>query len=1434
MQSQASLRHGKLVLFVVAVLAVLGTHAYLVAPQRMFPAMSFSRIDVVADAGDLPPDQVRIAVTRPLETALETLPSVVGVRGTSSQGSSELLVEFDPKTDPRVDLQYVEQALAQARSAIPQVKDVEALVVDPSSEPVVSYALTSPILSQAVVRQLAQARIIPALLGVPGLARALIAGGPQIEYHVELDPAALAATGLSAGDVATAIAESNDVESFGSGVSRYERYVFLIDSTLHDVASIKRIAIPLKNGGSIALSTIADVRLGVAPMTTQASYDGRHAVILSVYALPGADAVALAKEIARRIDALRPVYAPNIAISPYWDQTRLIVDSQRALRDAILLGAALAVLVIHLFLRNLRMTLVAAAVIPLAMSIAVLILVESGRSLNLMSVGGLAVAVGLIIDDAIVVLENIARHFAENSDGDRQATIARAVAQLARPMAASSATTVVVFVPLALLGGVAGYFFRAFAFTLASALIVSLALALLVTPLLADLFLRGARTIDASRRPKALSAGYEPVLRWALRRRRLVLAGAAAILAVTVLVLTRLPSDFLPSMNEGQFEIKYTMPPGFSLAATDAAATAMERIVLKDPAVRAEGRLTGIDTNGFSPTQQNSGTIRVALAPGARYEQVSERLRAAIGAAVPAATLDFHQILEDQINDLSGNPSPIEITLTGSDQQTLVGLADRLAARIGRVPGIVDPFDGVVYDDPTIAVALSQRRMTALGLRTNEVASALASRANGVIATEIPQDTFMIPLRVGVAAEPLNAEGMRSNALFTQAGPISLGTLGTVRRPALASEINDENGRLVVRVTANIANTRLSSAIAGVKAQIAQLGLPPGYTATIGGAYRAQQSTFADFIRVFAVAVTLVFGVMLATFGSFRLPLVILTAIPLSLIGVALALLVTGTPLNVSSFMGLLLLIGIVVKNGILLIDVANRRRRVGDGVEAALIAAGKARLRPIVMTTLAAIGGLLPLACGTGSGSEMQKPLAIAVIGGLSTATLFTLIVIPVLYAAFTSWRAAVRRVHPAAATMGVILVVVLSLRPVAAQTSAIPLAVPLGFVNLPLEVAIHDAIARSPEVASAAAALEEARTRLDQARRSLGLSATFGYSEAPQGEASGTIAQRISSGALGLQVGDLLAYGPLVASAAAAERSAEADLANERRLERIKTIDLYYAALTAHALVTARTSALASAQAVLDAARKRNQAGDAPRLDVVRAEVAVAKARADLALAQAADANAADALERETGVSTLIPEPANRVDPAAAAPSPASAVARAEHLRSDVLSAKDAVVAAQAALHAAELQAVPPITVSGGYNTGIDTGFHIAGPTLSASMTLPIPSTARNKVIARRTQLATAQAKVASVLRALDLEVAAAARNLAAAIDAERASDEALRSAQEELAATTLGYRNGVSSSLELTTARSTYDQAVVDAFSSTYDRLAAEAKLNAEVGR
>jgi multidrug efflux pump subunit AcrB len=1000
-----ALRNDKVLLFATIVLALLGIRAYLSIPQSIFPAMSFSKVDVVVDAGNLPPSRVRVAIALPLERAFESLANVSRVSASASQGAAELIVDFAPATDPRVDLQAVNEAVTHVRTSLIGAATVTAVVVNPNSEPVLSYALTSATLSQAVLRQIAERSLVPNLFGIGGLGRVLVTGGPTPEYHVDLDPSALASHGLAPADVARALVDANAVLDAGATERYSERHSVVVDASLANAASLAAVGVPAKDGFAATVGSLGTVALGVSPVTDQASFGARAAVVVNAYAVAGADTVKMAAEVRSRIAESLPHLPRDVHVDRFWDQTTLVVESQRSLRDAILLGALLAVIVIYAFLRDVRLTLVAAAIIPIAMAIAVFALQTAGQTLNLMSVGGLAVAVGLIIDDAIVVIEGIARTTADEPALSRREAIERTMATLAGPMAASTATTVVVFVPLGLLTGVTGFFFRALAFTLSTSLVVSLGLALFVAPNVALALFGAAPAHDDEKRarPGGILARYDGVLLLALAHRRIVYVASAVVLAVTVALLAILPTDFLPRMDEGQFEIAYALPSGTTLEATNEASRAMERLVAADPGVASVGRLTGVDSDGYSPTPQNKGLLRVALRPERTrdgYEAIAERLRDGLDALVPSATFDFHQILEDLIDGLSGAPAPVEIALYGPDLQTLDALAASLATRLAKVPGVVDAASGVAYDSPTLRVVPRAARLASLGLTFADVGDAVSASTLGTVATSVAGATAQIPVRVRVtdAAAPAPADA----TVYGKDGATSLSDVAAVTPQTLVPEENDRNGVRVVKVTANITGATLSAVTANITSLLRAFPLPAGYRAEPGGQSAIAAASFREFVSVIALAIVLVFSVMLATFRSYALPLVILTALPLALIGVALALFVTRTPFNVSSFMGLLLLVGVVVKNGILLIDVANRRRRAGDSVEAALVAAGETRLRPILMTTLAAIGGLLPLAVGGGQGSEMEKPLAIAVIGGLSTATAFTLVVIPVLYAAF------------------------------------------------------------------------------------------------------------------------------------------------------------------------------------------------------------------------------------------------------------------------------------------------------------------------------------------------------------------------------------------------------------------------------------------------
>jgi multidrug efflux pump subunit AcrB len=951
------------------------------APQSLFPDISLARVEVFADAGDLPSEAVRTSVAVPLERVLATLPGLRATRTYADPGKLELELDFDPHGRPDDDLRAVRAAIADVRAGLP-VSRVVTVVEGPEAEPVVTYAIVSQAVGQAELARRVDGAIARAFVGVPDLGRLTVFGGPRVAYDVSLDPARLRAHGLTARDVATAIAAANEPRVAGTIVRGLERFSVISGGTISDATTLGAIAVAGRDGRQAAtLRALGAVRRGDEETGRQASFDATHAVLLNAYLVPRGDATALASGIAARVPRLRDALPSDARITVAWDQTRPIEDAQHALRIEMLLGALIAIGAIALFLRDGALVLASAVVLPIALAFTVVILVRSGLRLDLMSLGGLAIAIGLIVDETIVVVEAIARALDANPSLPRRAAIGSAVRRIARPLAASTLANAVVFVPLAFLGGVPGFFFRALAITLVVALVVSIALSLWIAPLLAEtLRARARRRTTESHRIERAYVGY---VRFALRRRAFVFAAGLAIAAISVAMLLRTPTGFLPRIDEGQFEIKYALPPGTSLAAADETATAFEREVLNDPAVSHVARLSGIDTNGYLATPPDAGTLRVTLKDGARrgaFDPIAERMRIAVRNVEPSTAVEVHQLLEDQINDLSGAPEPVQLVVSGPSQTTLATIAGTLADAVAQVRGVTDVFDGVTWQARSVRATPRDG-----GPADAAFADELAARVHGIHAADVAAADGPIPILVREGSRP------------------ALERIASLDAPLLASTVQEADGERVVRVTGDLEDRDLSAVTADIERRIAPIvrALPSGYRVTVDGAVVAQRAAFAEFATVFAIALVLVFGVLVAAFDSFRLPLVVLATVPLTPIGVAVTLALAKTPLNVASFMGMLLLVGIVVRSGILLVDSANRRVREGATASDAMERAATERLRPILMTTLATLGALAPIAFGLGAGSELERPLAIAVIGGIVAATALTLAIVPALYVA-------------------------------------------------------------------------------------------------------------------------------------------------------------------------------------------------------------------------------------------------------------------------------------------------------------------------------------------------------------------------------------------------------------------------------------------------
>jgi CzcA family heavy metal efflux pump len=806
--------------------------------------------------------------------------------------------------------------------------------------------------------------------------------------------------------VSEALKNANKVTSVGRLPKDYQQYLVLATGELKSLDDVRHVVVAFRQQTPVYVGDVAEVREGVVDRTTLITGNGLPAANINVARQIRGNILEIANGVEQTLRDNLPALPPAIRITKVYDLAAFVVDAVKSVSEAIVIGSLLAVFVLLAFLRDWRATFVAATTLPLTIVGSFFILHLAHGTINLMSMGGLAIAIGLVIDDAIVVVENIHRHLGEGETPERAAE--HGTNELFGAVVGSTLTTVVVFVPLGLLQGMVGQFFAALSLTLSGAVLLSLVYALLFIPVPAARFLKpkpeGSHDAGrgADRDHGWLAGRYESFLRGAVARPIVVIAVTVIAAVIGGLLYFRLEIGFLPEMDEGGYVVDYWTPPGTSLQESDRMLRGVEKILKETPEVSGFTRRTGAEMGLFA-TQQNRGDILVRLKPGSQRSRDVNKIMAdnrdRFEKETPGMTIEFVQILQDMLGDLEGAPEPVEIKLFGDDLPTLEGLAQRIAGKMKSVPGLVDlvaPRRG----NPELEVRIDPTRAAKAGFTTQEVATQLADGLLGDVATSVRRADRLIDLRVRYPdAYRFNVDWVRDYPLVAKEGAVvPLSATAEVVPVQGTGELYREDLKQMLPITGRLENRDMGSVIADVKKLLRAERLPVGYTYQIGGQYESQQESFRSLTVVTAIAMLLVLGLLVAQFRRFTAALVIMSAAPLSLVGAFGLLVLTGTPLNVSSFMGLILLIGLIVKNGIILVDYADRLDEEGIEHREALVRAGAIRLRPILMTTLCTLFGLLPLALGLGSGAELQKPLAIAVIGGLSVSTIVTLVFVPTL----------------------------------------------------------------------------------------------------------------------------------------------------------------------------------------------------------------------------------------------------------------------------------------------------------------------------------------------------------------------------------------------------------------------------------------------------
>ena len=1025
-------RHSKPLIFLILTLAALGVYLAFTIPVSVFPTTNFPRIVLAVENGVMPSDQMMVTVTRPIEEAVNSVPGLEEVRSITSRGSAEIDLFFNWNVDMFQTLQYVNSAISRVQPEIPSTVTIDTRRMTFASFPIMGYSLTSDTVPQTELWQLATYELKPRLNRLSGISTVMVQGGQEPEFHIEPDSAKLLTAGVTVTDILDAIKRTNLIDSPGLFERNHQLVLGLISGQVRTPGEIADTVIKTTVAGiPVRIGDVAKVVPGVRPVYRIVTANGKPAVLLNINRQPDSNTMAVAREVHDTVEQLRKSLPAGIEMRPFYDQSILVGDAIKSVRDAILIGLLLASIILVVFLHDWGTSVVAGLVIPVTILVTFIALKLFGETFNLMTLGGLAAAVGLVIDDAIVVVENIVLH--RDAGQGRLQAIRSALREITIPLVGSTITPVVVLLPLVSITGVYGTFFRALALTMGISLFTSLALALSWTPTLSSYFIRKHRFEEEApaadeesisellaAEEASLGGKFRKIIdfhqHWLRRglQKPLWLAGlAVALIAVSYVCYRFSGSDLMPEMDEGAFTLDYWTPPGSSLSETNRMVLHIEQIAKSVREVESTSRRTGAELGPAAVTEANRGDILVKLKQDRKrgIDEVMEDIRQRVVAQEPAVRVEFVQILQDMIGDLTGEPQPITIKLFCQDPELLQTWAPKVAEAIRYdekthkgVEGVVDVLNGIenTISGPGVIFQVEPAVAARAGFTPEEVATDATALVEGEpAATPVVSNDRVYTVRVRFPADKRASLEAISDTLLTSTSghTATLGSLAKVTELPPQNEVRRENLLRAVSVTARTEGTDLGSAIAGVKKAVEGLHLPPSIRVEYGGTYQQQQKSFNDLLFVLALAIVLVFTVLLFEFRTFAAPVAILSSALLSTSGVFIALLITRTTFNVSSFMGLIMVVGIVAKNGILLLDADQKLRATGASAEDAMLQASRRRMRPIVMTALATVAGMLPLAFALGAGSQMLQPLAIAVIGGILISMVLSLVITPAVH---------------------------------------------------------------------------------------------------------------------------------------------------------------------------------------------------------------------------------------------------------------------------------------------------------------------------------------------------------------------------------------------------------------------------------------------------
>lgn len=984
-------------LVIILLILVSGVYAYSKIHSSLFPQITFPKIKIIADAGQQPVSQMTVGVTRILENAVKQVPNLEVLKSTSSRGSCEISAYLSWQANLDVDQQQIEARISQVRNQLPADINIMVEKMDPSILPVMGYDLSASHKTAIELKQIALYNIKPFLSQVPGVSDVRVIGGQDKEFWIVMDAAKMARLGLTSAAVEQAINNSNFIKSNGYSSDYRYLYLTITDAQLRNEEQIKDLVISNNSNRLITLKDIADINIHAAKQYLKVNANGKESILIAIIQQPNANVLDVSKAMEQKIIELQKILPKDVFLNPYYVQADFVQDAIHSVTDALWIGLLLAILVAIIFLRSWKASAVILITIPVTLCLTLLVLYAMGETFNIMTLGAIAAAIGLIIDDAIVVVEQIHRTHEEYPAENATTLVQKAINYLLKAMIGSSLSTMVIFIPFMLMTGVAGAYFKVMTNTMLITLLVSFFTTWLLLPVVYLFF-------SSKKKPEKLlqhEVKERKWVAWFIRRPFISYSFMLLLVIITAFIIPRIATGFLPEMDEGSIVLDYNSPPGTSLQETDRELKEVEKIITANPDVASYSRRTGTQM-GFFITEPNRGDYLIQLKKkrSKNTGQVTEEIRNKIEASGLSLTVDFGQVITDMLGDLMSSVQPIEIKIFGNDQAVIETYSKKVAAVVEKVNGTADVFDGIVIAGPSLVITPKTTALAQYKISLPDFQSQLQAQLDGIVVGNIFDELQYTPMRLLYNAKGnQSVNDLRNSMIALPNGllkPVS--EFATINLESGAAEVNREDLQTLGIVTARLNNGNLGGTIKEIKSKIeSSIKLPAGYSIVYGGAYAEQQKSFNELLIILTLSCLLVFTVILFMFKNIKVALIILLIAILGISGSYLLLYVTGTPLNVGSYTGLIMMVGIIGENAIFTyLQFQDSLKTMSK--EHSVIYAISTRLRPKLMTAFGAIIALMPLALGIGTGAQMHQPLAIAIIGGFIVALPLLLIVLPTL----------------------------------------------------------------------------------------------------------------------------------------------------------------------------------------------------------------------------------------------------------------------------------------------------------------------------------------------------------------------------------------------------------------------------------------------------